>query len=73
MEKSYERGEHLGLPPHPNGIANVFSRLLPKGEFFDIFNMVSLRLTIPKSINPNAENVRKSVALKLKNVQEKSK
>jgi hypothetical protein len=73
MEESYEKGEYLGLPPHPKGIANVFSRLLPKGEFFDIFDMNSLRLTITKSINPNAENVRESVALKLKNGQEKSK
>jgi hypothetical protein len=72
MKKSYERGEYLGLPPNPKGIANVFTGLLPKGEFFDIFDMNSLlKLTI--SINPNAENVRKSVALKLENEKVKSK
>lgn len=79
MQESYKRGEYLGLPPHPQGIANEFARLLPD-KTFDIFDIVALfKLTITKSIdpktksiNPNAENVRESVALKLKNDQAKS-
>ena len=72
MQESYKRGEYLGLPPHPQGIANEFARLLPD-KTFDIFDIVALfKLTITKSINPNAENVSEPVALKLKNDQAKS-